>query len=127
VGHVLYPAQVALKYADRLSFPLHESDDREWSLEEVDARFSLDLGPRERAVLRLCPAAAGDQGCFDALVSFCFNEGSGVLQRSTLRSRYNRGDVTGAAEQFPRYRYASGRVLQGLVRRRLEEQALFLS
>jgi GH24 family phage-related lysozyme (muramidase) len=41
--------------------------------------------------------------------------------------KYNRGDISGAAAEFPKWNKGGGRVLPGLTRRRLEEQALFLS
>ncbi len=40
---------------------------------EVDAILAQDLARFERGVARLCPAAVGHQGRFDALVSFAFN------------------------------------------------------
>lgn len=64
---------------------------------------------------------------FDALVSFTFNLGAFALQRSTLRSKLNRGDYLGAADEFPRWIFASGRKSQGLLNRRCAERALFLS
>lgn len=62
-----------------------------------------------------------------ALASFTFNLGSGRLQSSTLRAKLNRGDVQGAADEFPKWRRAGGKILYGLVRRRAAERALFLS
>jgi lysozyme len=41
--------------------------------------------------------------------------------------KYNRGDVQGAADEFVKWNKSGGRILPGLTRRRLEEQALFLS
>ena len=64
---------------------------------------------------------------FSALCSFVYNLGSGNLQSSTLRSKLNRSDYEGAADEFPKWRMAGGRVLQGLVRRRADEHRLFLS
>ena len=64
---------------------------------------------------------------FSALVSFTFNLGAGALQRSTLRMKLNRGEVQGAADEFPKWLIAGGRILAGLVRRRAAERALFLS
>lgn len=61
-----------------------------------------------------------------ALASFTFNLGSGRLQSSTLRAKLNRGDIQGAADEFPKWRRAGGKILNGLVRRRAEERALFL-
>ncbi|NQV59039.1 MAG: lysozyme, partial [Alphaproteobacteria bacterium] len=59
--------------------------------------------------------------------SFTFNLGSGRLQGSTLRMKANRGDMLGAADEFPKWRRAGGRILRGLVRRRAEERALWLN
>ena len=80
----------------------------------------------ERGVERYCPVKL-TQGQFDALVSFSFNLGLGGLQRSTLRQKVLRGDFEGAAEEFLKYTIAGGKVLKGLVSRRNDERALFLS
>lgn len=65
------------------------------------------------------------QGQFDALVSFTFNVGAGALQGSTLLARLNQGDYAGAQAEFGRWVHAGGERLDGLVRRRAEEAALF--
>lgn len=62
---------------------------------------------------------------FSALCSWVYNLGSGRLQSSTLRSKLNRGDVDGAAAEFPKWRRAGGRILLGLVLRRAAERQLF--
>jgi lysozyme len=67
-----------------------------------------------------------NQNQFDALVSFCYNLGTGNLKNSTLLKLLNRGDYNGAAEQFDRWVYASGKKLAGLVTRRTAEKELFL-
>lgn len=127
VGHVLYPAQGALKAPDRMAYPLKPADARVWSAEEVDALLSADLGRFEQGVSRYCPAAAvGNQNQFDALVSFAFNLGLGTLQRSTLRAKFNRGEFDNAAEEFMKFTKAGGKVLRGLLNRRTDERALFL-
>lgn len=61
----------------------------------------------------------------DALVSFTFNVGSQNLRTSTLLSKLNRRDYDGASREFPRWVYAGGRELRGLVERRNKEQLLF--
>jgi GH24 family phage-related lysozyme (muramidase) len=94
---------------------------------EVDALLAEDLGRFERGVLRLCPAAAGRQGVFDALVSFAFNVGLGNLQRSSLRMKTNRGEFEDAADEFLKWTKAGGRILPGLVKRRMDERSLYLS
>jgi lysozyme len=127
VGHVIDPAHIGVKYEDRKSLPIPPGWDRVLSMAEVDALLAQDLAKFERGVARLCPGSIDRQGQFDALVSFSFNVGLGNLQRSSIRMRYNRGDIEGAAEAFLMWTKAGGRVLPGLVKRRNDEKALFLS
>lgn len=68
-----------------------------------------------------------DDNEYSSLCSFTYNVGSGNLQRSTLRMKLNRGDHDGAANEFWKWRRAGGRILAGLVRRRVSETALFES
>ena len=127
VGHVIDPSHAAVKYEDRKNLPIPAGWDRSLTMDEVDAILAQDLGRFERGVARLCPAAVNHQGQFDALVSFSFNVGLGALQRSSIRMRYNRGDIEGAADAFLMWTKAAGRVLPGLVKRRQDERAMFLA
>ena len=127
VGRVLYPEQNKLKIPERKTYPLKTEHDKDWSDEAIDLLFDADLLKFESGVLRHCPNSTFSQSQFDALVAFSFNCGLGALQASTLRSRYNAGDIEGAAAEFPKWNKGGGRVLPGLTRRRLAEQALFLS
>ena len=127
VGHVLYPEQAKLTVSERLQTPLKVEDFRIFSMEEVDAILAQDLARFERGVARLCPVSVSNQGIFDSLVSFSFNVGLGNLQRSSLRMKTNRGEYEDAAEEFMKWTKAAGRVLPGLVKRRKDEQALYLS
>lgn len=127
VGHVLYPEQGKLKLAERDSYALKPEDARIWTKEEVDAILGFDLTRFEQGVATLCPASTSNQGHFDALVSFAFNVGLGSLQKSTLRMKYNRGEYAAAAEEFLKWAKAGGKVLQGLLKRRVDERARFLS
>ena len=97
---------------------------RTFSLGEIDELLRTDLARFERGVSRYCPVYL-TQSQFDALVSFSFNLGLGVLQRSTLRQKLNRGDYDGASKEFLKYTRAGGKVLKGLVRRRQAEYNLF--
>ena len=96
-----------------------------FTMEEVDALLRKDLGRFERGVQKFCPVPL-KQGEFDALVSFSFNLGLGVLQRSTLRQKILRGDKTGASEEILKYNKAGGKIVKGLVNRRNDEYQLFL-
>lgn len=62
---------------------------------------------------------------FAALVSFTFNLGRGSLAKSTLLKKLNGGDYAGASAEFPRWNKAGGKVMDGLVRRRAAEAALY--
>jgi len=125
-GHVLYPEQLRLKMDERLSYALKPEDSRTFTKEEIDGLLLGELGKYERGVERLCPGSL-TQGQFDALTSFSFNVGLGALQRSTIRSAFNRGDTETAAETFLKYNKAGGKELKGLTLRRHAERALFLS
>jgi lysozyme len=127
VGHVIDPSHAAVKYEERKNLPVPAGWDRVLSMGEVDALLAQDLGRFERGVLRLCPAATGRQGLFDSLVSFAFNVGLGNLQRSSLRMKTNRGEFEDAADEFLKWTKAAGKVLPGLVKRRNDERAMYLS
>ena len=127
VGHVIDPSHIAVKYEERKNLPIPDGWDRQLTMGEVDAILAQDLVRFERGVLRNCPSAIGRQGVFDALVSFSFNVGLGNLQRSSLRMKTNRGELEEAAEEFMKWTKAAGRVLPGLVKRRQDERAMYLS
>lgn len=126
VGHVLYPEHGKLKVDERANLPLRPEDERIFSMDEVNAILRTDLDRFERGVEKFCPIPL-TQGMFDSLVSFAFNCGLGTLQRSTLRQKLLRGDKEGAADEFLKYSMAGGKVLKGLLNRRNDERALFLS
>ncbi len=126
-GHVIDPTHAAVKYEERRNLQIPDGWDRTLTMGEVDAILAQDLGRFERGVARLCPAALGHQGRFDALVSFAFNVGLGSLQRSGLRMKTNRGEFEEAADEFLKWTKAGGRVLPGLVKRRRDERALYMA
>ena len=68
-----------------------------------------------------------NQNQFDALVSFVYNIGSGNFEKSTLLKKVNQSDFIGASLEFEKWNKASGKVLNGLTKRRLAEKELFLS
>lgn len=127
VGHVIDPNHIKVPFEERRNLPIPDGWNRVLTMDEVDAILAQDLNRFERGVARLCPAALGNQGIFDSLVSFSFNVGLGNLQRSSIRMKTNRGDYLGAAEEFMKWTKAAGRVLPGLVKRRQDERALYLS
>ena len=93
---------------------------------EADALLLRDLENAEGWVRRLIKTRLSENS-FSSLVSFTFNVGAGALQRSILRMKLNREEYQGAADEFPKWRRAGGRILAVLVRRRAAERALFLA
>lgn len=61
----------------------------------------------------------------DALVSFVFNIGAGAFDNSTMKKYFIRNEIEKAAAEFPRWKYDNGKIIQGLLNRRLAEQRLF--
>tara|TARA_R110002153_G_scaffold195163_2_gene348561 strand:- start:480 stop:1013 length:534 start_codon:yes stop_codon:yes gene_type:complete len=90
----------------------------------ADNFLRMDLATAELFVSRYVRLEL-NQNQFDALVSLVFNIGSGNFKASTLRMKLNRGDVTGAANEFWKWRKGGGKILPGLVKRRELEVTLF--
>lgn len=65
------------------------------------------------------------QPMFDALVDFTFQEGSHALETSTLLSKLNRCDYTGASAEFPKWDLAKGQLSPGILQRRMRDKAMF--
>lgn len=86
---------------------------------------------RFEAAVNRCTPAPKTQNQFDALTSLSFNIGEHAYCNSTLAKKFNAGDILGAADQFPRWSYATidGEKVQvrGLLNRRLAERVLFLT
>jgi len=72
----------------------------------------------------LTPLNSNQRG---ALESFIYNLGSDAFRKSTLRKKINAGDFYGAAREIGRFYYADGKMLKGLVNRRMDEMVLFLT
>lgn len=83
-----------------------------------------DMAYFEEAVSRLVKVDLNEDQ-FSALVSFAFNVGATNLSRSTLLKKLNARDTWGAACEFIAWKYAGGKVLSGLLRRRRSERNLF--
>jgi lysozyme len=91
---------------------------------QADAWLAADLA-KAAAVVNASVSVPLTQNQFDALTDFVFNVGAGNFRASTLLRLLNKSDYAGAADQFPRWGIAAGKVMPGLVRRRNAERALF--
>lgn len=61
-----------------------------------------------------------------AVISFIYNVGEGNFYKSTMLKKLNRGDIAGACNELPKWVYAKGKRLQGLVNRREDERLVCL-
>lgn len=93
--------------------------------EESRQLFRSDIEPVEAAINRYVEVPL-TQYQFDALVSFTFNVGVSAFAKSTLLKRLNAGRYDDVPVQLGRWKYAGGKVVQGLVNRRTAEGDLFV-
>ncbi len=97
-----------------------------WTGQQCDDAFRADVKAAVAANDHVLPETV-TQNQFDALVSFTFNVGIGAEAHSTMLKLILAGDMQGAAEEFPKWDHVNGKPNDGLLHRRLAEQALFLS
>lgn len=83
-----------------------------------------DIGKAQAALAR-CVKVPVHENELGALSSLTMNIGGRNACGSTLVRKLNAGDYMGAAAEFPRWRYAAGKVMPGLVKRRECERRLF--
>lgn len=115
---------------------------------QAEVILDVDIDRAEGIVTRAVRVLLNENQ-FSALVSFVFNVGPGRKdlkdgfvalksgQPSAMLRKLNAGDfsrydskgvlVGGAAAEFLKWKYAAGKVLPGLVKRRAAERALFLT
>lgn len=96
-----------------------------WTKQQCDERLASDLARYSEEVRLALDDAPTSQAQFDALVSFHYN--TGAIGRATLTVKHKEGDYAGAAAEYSRWVYAGGIRLEGLVRRREAEHALYQS
>jgi lysozyme len=92
--------------------------------EAAEALLIEDLEEFEGYVISMVEAEL-KQHQFDALVSWTFNLGPANLKSSTMLNRINYGPISDVPFQLQRWNRAGGKVLDGLVKRRAAEAALW--
>jgi lysozyme len=90
---------------------------------DAEALLCADLSRFEQAVAKATPAATQPQ--FDAMVCLAFNIGIGGFLKSSVLRWHKTGEHRRAAEAFGLWNKAGGRVLPGLMRRRVAEAELY--
>ncbi len=115
-GFTYYPNGESVKMTDR---PIS----RKQALEIMDKL----LDKYEHAVNEAVTSDI-NQNKYDALVSFTYNCGIGALNTSTLLKMVNQNpDDTEIRDEFPKWKYSGGQVIDGLLRRRKQEARLYFS
>lgn len=97
-----------------------------YTQEEIAALFAKGIKQAEDCVNRYANGVNMPQGAFDALVSITFNIGCKNMQKSTMFRMAKQGYSKVMCSQFPRWIYADGKILPGLVERRNKERLLCL-
>lgn len=110
-GHAIKPSEAWLR-------------DATLSREQAAELLRQDVKAAENAVNTFVKVPL-KQEQFDALVSFTYNVGAGALRTSTLVRRLNNGHCCAVPDELRRWKYAGGRVVNGLVARREAEIALY--
>lgn len=115
-GTILYPNGKKVTLQDK---PCTEAEAIEWM------RYELNQKAKEVDAMT---TDAVNQHQFDALVSFAYNCGSNALKGSTILKRVNTNPADKTiTDAFLMWVKADGEILQGLVRRRKAEAALYFS
>jgi lysozyme len=92
---------------------------------QAEALLQADLVQAGSGVLSVVTISLNENQ-YGALTSFTLNLGLGNLRCSTLLKFLNSRQIDEAANQFPRWSFANGKQLPGLLKRREAEKALFL-
>ncbi len=92
--------------------------------EQCLEQLATDLSVFNRQLLSLSPALS--EGEHAAYLSFVYNVGINAYRSSTLRRELLAGNRVSACRELPRWVYADGRKLQGLINRRNAEMQFCL-
>lgn len=94
---------------------------------ECQALTVQDAKKAAIGVLKVSPHLAWHPMQLAAAISLAFNVGTGTYATSSVARLFNSGDFYGACQAFTLYKYAGGKVVQGLVNRREAEKKICLS
>lgn len=97
-----------------------------WKLVQVRARYATQSAEFMRQVDEAVKVPISPMQ-LAMLTSLAYNIGITAFRNSTLLKLLNAGDYIGAADQFPRWNKAQGKVMPGLVTRRAAERTNFLA
>ncbi len=85
-----------------------------------------ELIAHAEGVIKCIPGVYGRTSQAIAIVSLAYNVGVSMVCKSSIARFWNAGQWRAGCDFFPRYRFAGGRVLPGLVARRAREREICL-
>jgi lysozyme len=97
-----------------------------WTQQEADDDLAQRVAMVQSEVVAMTASIRPTGQQQAALISFAYNLGVGALRGSHLLQFVLAHNWIAAAKAFLQWDYAAGMELQGLLKRRLEEAALFL-
>ncbi|XWK88662.1 MAG: lysozyme [Phormidium sp.] len=116
-GTIRYPNGQKVRMGDKIT------------QQEAEAFLQLECDEVAEKVSKLVSGISLNQNQFDALVSLCYNIGTGAFEDSTLLRELKANNFANAAKEFDRWVKGTQNgvkiTLPGLVNRRREERALF--
>ena len=92
--------------------------------EEAESMLEQDLVAVDKCLSNSIRVSV-TQNQWDALADFVFNLGCHAFVGSTLLKLLNDGNYEAASAEFPKWDHDNGKVVEGLLERRIEEQTLF--
>ncbi len=98
-----------------------------WTPEQCVEREDHELRKKLNELMALVGRLNLPISALGALLSFVYNVGVPAFRRSTMYEKLLQHDWAGAAAEFDRWVFAGGKKMPGLVARRGDEKALFLS
>lgn len=98
-----------------------------YSDEECHRLTTKDAKKAADGVLKVSPHLVWHPMQLAVAISFSYNVGTGTYAKSSVAKLFNEGKFVEACNFLPKYKYAGGKVFQGLVNRRAREQEICLS
>lgn len=99
---------------------------RRYSDAECNQMLAAGLAGFSGAVLACVPGLKEKPHALAASASLAYNIGPAGFCRSTAARRFRAGDIAGGCDAFLMWRFAGGREIRGLKRRRAAERAICL-
>lgn len=99
---------------------------RRYTDAECSDMLASGLADFAKPVLARNPELAGHDAQLAATTSLAYNIGAGNYRKSGVARKFSAGDWRGACDAFLAWRFAGGREVKGLLKRRQAERAICL-